>query len=181
MAKPPLRPPGRRGGSNKSMLTWAILLLLIAAAPSSVSPQSDSVQRIVAATQSIHPESSRRPQAGRSPAEIPLLKKDVTTVKFRSTDESAENHKLRPLAPAHDYRDVVRAPLVQPVESSSGLTSLHSARLLQDWEVENLILLATIDGTIHARDRKTGIERWSLGIPNSPMIETIHHKLIEVI
>lgn len=177
MAKPPLRPPGRRGGSNKSMLTWAILLLLIAAAHPQSLPQSDSVQRIIAATQSVRPESSRRPQAGRSPAEIPLLKNDVTTVKFRSTDESPENHKLHPLAPAHDYRDVVRAPLVQPVESSSGLTSLHSARLLQDWEVENLILLATIDGTIHARDRKTGIERWSLGIPNSPMIETIHHKL----
>lgn len=178
MAKPPLRPPsGRRGGSNKSMLTWTILLLLIAAAQSHSLPPSDSVQRIVAATQSLHPESSRHPQAGRSPAEIPLLKNDVTTLKFRSTDESPQNHKLHPLAPAHDYRDVVRAPLVQPVESSSGLTSLHSARLLQDWEVENLILLATIDGTIHARDRKTGIERWSLGIPNSPMIETIHHKL----
>lgn len=164
------------------MLTWAALLLLLIAAAQAQSQsqaltQSDSVQSIVAATQSLRSESSHHTRAGRSPAEIPLLKNDVTTVKFRSTDESSENHKLRPLAPAHDPRDVVRAPLVQPVESYSGLTSLHSARLLQDWEVENLILLATIDGTIHARDRKTGIERWSLGIPNSPMIETIHHKL----
>ncbi|KIX00304.1 uncharacterized protein Z518_10443 [Rhinocladiella mackenziei CBS 650.93] len=179
MAKPPLRPPRRRGGSkskSKSMLTWALLLLLIAAAHPQSIHQSDSVQRLVASTQSVRPESSRRPPAGRSPAEIPLLKNDVTTVKFRSTDENPENHKLRALAPAHDSSSAVRAPLVQSAESS-GLSALPSARLLQDWEVENIVLLATIDGTIHARDRKSGNERWSLGIPNSPMIETIHHKL----
>lgn len=157
------------------MLTWALLLLLIAAAHPQSVHQPESVQRLVASTQSVRPESSRRPQAGRSPAEIPLLKNDFTTVKFRSTDENPDNHKLRALAPAHDS-SAVRAPLVQSAESS-GLSALPSARLLQDWEVENIILLATIDGAIHARDRKTGNERWSLGIPNSPMIETIHHKL----
>ncbi|KAL2438985.1 Serine/threonine-protein kinase/endoribonuclease ireA [Exophiala dermatitidis] len=175
MARPPLRPPGRRGGS-KSMLTWALLLLLIAAAqPQSVHPP-ESVQRLVASTQSVRAESSRQPRAGRSPAEIPLLKDDITTVRFRSTDQDPSNHKLHALAPAHDSISAVRAPLVQSAESS-GLSALPSARLLQDWEVENIILLATIDGTIHARDRKTGNERWSLGIPNSPMIETIHHRL----
>lgn len=159
------------------MLTWAFLLLLIATAQPQSLRHSDHPQKLVASTQSLHPESSRRPQAGRSPAEIPLLKNDITTVKFRSTDENPENHKLRALAPAHDSSSAVRAPLVQSSESVNGLSALPSARLLQDWEVENIVLLATIDGTIHARDRKTGNERWSLGIPNSPMIETIHHKL----
>ncbi|EXJ78657.1 IRE protein kinase [Capronia coronata CBS 617.96] len=173
MAKPPLRPPGRRGGS-KTVLTWAFLLLLIAAVHPQSVPHHESVQRLVASTQSIRPDASRRPQAGRSPAEIPLLKNDIATVKFRSTDENPENHKLRALAPAHDSSSAVRAPLVQTAESSR-LSALPSARLLQDWEVENIIILATIDGTIHACDRKTGNERWSLGIPNSPMIETIHH------
>jgi serine/threonine-protein kinase/endoribonuclease IRE1 len=185
MAKPPLRPTaGRGGGSNanpKSMLTWAILLLLLATSQSQSVHQSDAPRRLVASTQSLRPESSRRPaRAGRSPAEIPLLKNDITTAKFYSTDEDTEHQKLRALAPAYDSLSgsAVRAPLVQQsIESPSrgGLSALPSARLLQDWEVENIVLLATIDGTIHARDRKTGNERWSLGIPNSPMIETIHH------
>ncbi|OAL33873.1 hypothetical protein AYO20_06884 [Fonsecaea nubica] len=183
MAKPPLRPPkGRRGGSKpKTVLTWAIFLLLIAAAHPQSLPPSDAPQRLVASTQSLRSDSSRpSAPAGRSPAEIPLLKNDITTVKFRSTDENPENHKLRALAPAHDSPSsgAVRAPLAQSDESfSQGLSALSSARLLQDWEVENIVLLATIDGTIHARDRKTGNERWSLGIPDSPMIQTIHHKL----
>ncbi|ETI26978.1 hypothetical protein G647_10077 [Cladophialophora carrionii CBS 160.54] len=185
MVKPPLRPaPGRGGGSNanpKSMLTWAVLFLLLAATQSQSLHQSDIPQRLVAATQSLRSESSRRPaRAGRSPAEISLLKNDITTARFYSTDEDTEHQKLRALAPAYDSLSgsAVRAPLVQQsIESSSpgGLSALPSARLLQDWEVENIVLLATIDGTIHARDRKTGNERWSLGIPNSPMIETIHH------
>lgn len=157
------------------MLTWAILLLLIATAQPQSLPPSDHIQRLVASTQSLSPESSRNPPPGRSPAEIPLLKDDITTVKFRSTDEQPDTRKFRALAPAYDSSSAVRAPLVQPAESS-GLSALPSARLLQDWEVENIVLLATIDGTIHARDRKTGNERWSLGIPNSPMIQTIHHK-----
>ena len=163
------------------MLTWAIILLFLAAAQTQSVRQSEITQRLVASTQALRSESSRRPtQAGRSPAEIPLLKNDITTVRFRSTDEDPNNHKLRALAPAYDSLSgsAVRAPLVQQsVESSpQGLSALPSARLLQDWEVENIVLLATIDGTIHARDRKTGNERWSLGIPNSPMIQTIHHK-----
>ncbi|KAK6376294.1 bifunctional endoribonuclease/protein kinase ire1 [Exophiala oligosperma] len=176
MAKPPPRPPGGRRGGPNTMLTWALILLLIAAAHPQSIHQPESVQRLVASTQSVRTEPSRRPQAGRSPAEIPLLKNDITTVKFRSTDENPQPPKLRALAPAYDSSSAVRAPLVQSAESS-GLSALPSARLLQDWEVENLVLLATIDGTIHALDRKTGAERWSLGIPDSPMIETIHHKL----
>ncbi|KAK7903766.1 bifunctional endoribonuclease/protein kinase ire1 [Exophiala xenobiotica] len=176
MAKPPLRPPGGRRGGSKTMLTWALLLLLIATAHPQSIHQPESIQRLVASTQSVRTEPSRRPQAGRSPAEIPLVKNDIRTVKFKSTDESLEHPKFRALAPAYDSSSAVRAPLVQSAESS-GLSALASARLLQDWEVENIVLLATIDGTIHALDRKTGRERWSLGIPNSPMIETIHHKL----
>ncbi|KAJ9606284.1 bifunctional endoribonuclease/protein kinase ire1 [Cladophialophora chaetospira] len=183
MAKPPLRLPGRGGG--RPMLTWALLLLLLAAAQS----QSQSVHlsevphRLVASTQSLRAEPSRRPtQAGRSPAEIPLRNNDITTIKFRPNNEDYEDlniNKLRALAPAYNSlsSSAVRAPLVQQSVESQGLSALPSARLLQDWEVENIVLLATVDGTIHARDRKTGNERWSLGIPNSPMIETIHHKL----
>ncbi|KAI1622261.1 endoplasmic reticulum to nucleus signaling IRE [Exophiala viscosa] len=176
MTKPPLRPPGGRRGGSKSMLTWALLFLIIAAARPQSIHHPESVQRLVASTPSVRSDSNRRPQPGRSPAEIPLLNHDISTVKFRSTDENIDNHKLRALAPAYDSNSAVRAPLVQSAESSR-LLALLSARLLQDWEVENIVLLATIDGNIHALDRTSGKERWSLGIPNSPMVETIHHKL----
>lgn len=168
------------------MLTWALLLLLLAAAQSQQSVHLSEVPRkLVASTQSLQSEPSRRPtQAGRSPAEIPLRNNDVTTIRFRTNNNEEYDdlsiNKLRALAPAYNSLSgsAVRAPLVQQsLESSPGLSALPSARLLQDWEVENIVLLATIDGTIHARDRKTGNERWSLGIPNSPMIETIHHKM----
>ncbi|MCJ1304391.1 bifunctional endoribonuclease/protein kinase ire1 [Hypocenomyce scalaris] len=58
---------------------------------------------------------------------------------------------------------------------SAGLSSLLNARSLQDWEVEDFILLATVDGSIHARDRKTGAPRWALEV-DRPMVETTYHR-----
>lgn len=69
----------------------------------------------------------------------------------------------------------VRVP--RPVRGSSkhaGISSPHSARSLQDWEVEDFILLATVDGSIHARDRKTGAPRWELEV-DRPMVETTYY------
>lgn len=76
-------------------------------------------------------------------------------------------------APAHDNR-AVRA--LHPVRGSgnAGLASPHNARSLQDWEVEDFVLLATVDGSIHARDRKTGAPRWELEVDKS-MVETEYH------
>ena len=76
-------------------------------------------------------------------------------------------------APADDNH-AVRA--LRPVRGSgkAGLTSPQHARSLQDWEVEDFILLATVDGSIHARDRKTGAPRWELEVDKS-MVETIYH------
>lgn len=69
----------------------------------------------------------------------------------------------------------VRAP--RPVRGSSkyaGISSPQSARSLQDWEVEDFVLLATVDGSIHARDRTTGIPRWELHV-DRPMVETTYY------
>lgn len=76
-------------------------------------------------------------------------------------------------APADDNHAV---GALHPVRGSgnAGLTSPHHARSLQDWEVEDFILLATVDGAIHARDRKTGAPRWELEVDKS-MVETIYH------
>ncbi|KAL9597417.1 MAG: hypothetical protein Q9219_005170 [cf. Caloplaca sp. 3 TL-2023] len=78
------------------------------------------------------------------------------------------------VAPAGHDR-VVRA--VHPARgsgSSAGISSPHIARSLQDWEVEDFVLLATVDGSIYARDRKTGAARWELQV-DEPMVKTIYH------
>lgn len=69
----------------------------------------------------------------------------------------------------------VRARPAQP-SPSAGLAPQLQARSLQDWEVEDFVLLATVDGTLHARDRKTGAPRWALELPSGPMVETIYHR-----
>ena len=68
----------------------------------------------------------------------------------------------------------VRAP--QPFRGSgkyAGISTPQSARSLQDWEVEDFVLLATVDGSIHARDRATGAPRWKLEL-DTPMVETTY-------
>ncbi|KAK8204354.1 bifunctional endoribonuclease/protein kinase ire1 [Zalaria obscura] len=73
---------------------------------------------------------------------------------------------------------MIRYQLNVPARSSApsaGLTSRHPARSLQDWQVEDIILLATVDGKIHARDRKTGAPRWELEA-DRPMVETTYHR-----
>ncbi|KAI9809914.1 MAG: hypothetical protein M1825_000347 [Sarcosagium campestre] len=86
-----------------------------------------------------------------------------------SDDASA----IATLAPA-SLDNAVRAPPVAFTGKTAGLSSLTHARSLQDWEVEDFILLATVDGTIWARDRKTGAGRWALEV-DRPMVETIYH------
>ena len=93
-----------------------------------------------------------------------------TTLNQRKTSADATN----PLALAGESR-AVRA--VQPARGSgkhAGLSTPLHARSLQDWEVEDFVLLATVDGSIHARDRKTGAPRWELEV-DKPMVETVYH------
>ncbi|KAF9770493.1 hypothetical protein IL306_011969 [Fusarium sp. DS 682] len=58
---------------------------------------------------------------------------------------------------------------------ASGLASPQIARSLKDWEVEDFVLLATVDGDLYANDRRTGKERWHLEVDH-PMVETKHHR-----
>ncbi|KAH7134021.1 hypothetical protein EDB81DRAFT_89502 [Dactylonectria macrodidyma] len=63
---------------------------------------------------------------------------------------------------------------------ASGLTSPQDARSLKDWEVEDFVLMATVDGDLYANDRRTGKERWHLEV-DQPMVETKHHRFNESI
>ncbi|TWU70682.1 bifunctional endoribonuclease/protein kinase ire1 [Metarhizium rileyi] len=68
----------------------------------------------------------------------------------------------------------VRAP--SPLRHQpSGLTTSQYARSLEDWEVEDFVLLATVDGDLYATDRKTGKQLWGLMV-DQPMVETIHYR-----
>lgn len=79
---------------------------------------------------------------------------------------------LATLAPAKP----VRAPPSRRHQPASGITAPQAVRSLEDWEVEDFVLLATVDGDLYANDRKTGRELWHLGV-EQPMIETKHHRL----
>jgi serine/threonine-protein kinase/endoribonuclease IRE1 len=161
------------GTAKKKVAFWALLAALTAAQYSNQdliderAPHSTSREN--------RAQQSRVPiSAGRSSAESALPKLETTYAKHRNTHTSNNDDFMSALAPAR-VDDVVRAPPARNGQPS-GLSSLPAARSLQDWEVEDFILVATIDGSLHALDRKNGKERWTLGNPESPMIETIHHR-----
>lgn len=94
---------------------------------------------------------------------------------LKDTDVNSNSPSaIATLAPA-GLDHAVRAPPARFTGKSAGLSSLLNARSLQDWEVEDFVLLATVDGTIHARDRKTGTARWALEV-DRPMVETTYHR-----
>lgn len=83
---------------------------------------------------------------------------------------------LATVSPAEDNNPAVRAPPAPWTSATSaGLTSRQPARSLQDWQVEDIMLLATVDGKLHARDRKTGAPKWVLETDRE-MVETVRHR-----
>jgi hypothetical protein len=56
------------------------------------------------------------------------------------------------------------------LSESSFVGSLAGTGTLDDWIVDDFILVSTVDGSLHALDRKTGLELWS--IPGEkPLVE----------
>ncbi|KAG5358600.1 Serine/threonine-protein kinase ppk4 [Yarrowia sp. B02] len=49
-------------------------------------------------------------------------------------------------------------------------SAIHTARALKEWELSDIILVATIDGGLYARDRATGTEVWSV-TGNGPLVK----------
>lgn len=100
-------------------------------------------------------------------------------------EESKKKHLFVPddasalatLAPAQAVR-APRSPRPHwPASSTvpaSGLASPQIVRSLEDWEVQDFVLLATVDGDLYASDRKTGTQRWHLEV-DQPMVQTTHH------
>jgi len=89
--------------------------------------------------------------------------------------QSSDVRALATLAPAGLQDRAVRAPPARSAGPSGGLSSRLPARSLQDWDVQDIVLLATVDGTIHARDRLTGGSLWTFEA-DRPMVETTYHQ-----
>ncbi|KAI9744073.1 MAG: bifunctional endoribonuclease/protein kinase ire1 [Claussenomyces sp. TS43310] len=186
------RPPGKGPVANSLLLACIFVLL----APWLVEAQQQQQQP--SAVRSKHESPHERPvnevlhalEATRLPhqsqqLETPLIpdgRKSTWSMrdddndnnnKNNNKDESHDASAIATLAPANP---AVRAP---PSRRSSietaGLSSPQITRSLADWEVEDFVLLATIDGKLYARDRKTGRERWTLEV-DKPMVETMHHR-----
>ncbi|KAI4185123.1 MAG: hypothetical protein LQ346_005977 [Caloplaca aetnensis] len=92
----------------------------------------------------------------------------------QSNPEQRASAVATTVAPADNERAVRAVRLARDSGPSAGISPSHIARSLQDWEVEDFVLLATVDGSIYARDRKTGAARWELQV-DRPMVETIYH------
>ena len=106
---------------------------------------------------------------------LDLDEADTPRRPFKNTAVTTDARAVPTLAPA-SLGYAVRAPPARQSGESAGLSSsLPHVRSLQDWEVEDLVLLATVDGTIHARDRNTGAERWALEV-DRPMVDVMEHR-----
>lgn len=157
------------GKLSISRLTTCLLLLPWVLAK----PQHDSIYESQSEDGQARDQSFSASSLGRYQDGSSLDGKQVRHVK-ESVIESNRESAIATLAPAANQ--AVRAPRpAQGTGKSAGLSSLLNARSLQDWEVENFILLATVDGSIYARDRNTGAARWALEV-DRPMVETIYHR-----
>jgi serine/threonine-protein kinase/endoribonuclease IRE1 len=98
------------------------------------------------------------------------------TLSVNNQQESKHKYDASAIATFAPANPAVRAPPARrPTTESAGLYSPQVARSLEDWEVEDFVLLATVDGKLYARDRKTGKERWTLEV-DKPIIETTYHR-----
>jgi len=161
------RPPGVAQVILPTIIAFLLILPLIA-----VSQQQE--QRYYGRSPYEGPLSDR--SLSSEPSRLRERQLETTTYRhFKETDVSSNSPSaIATLAPA-GLDHAVRAPPARFTGKSAGLSSLLNARSLQDWEVEDFVLLATVDGTIYARDRKTGAARWALEV-DRPMVETTYHR-----
>lgn len=66
-------------------------------------------------------------------------------------------------------------PDVANVLYQSRVGHVGNQRFIHDWEVEDYVLMSTVDGTLYATDRKLGVRRWEI-FSNDPMVLTTSHR-----
>ncbi|KAK4096554.1 hypothetical protein N658DRAFT_527669 [Parathielavia hyrcaniae] len=192
------RPPGHVAPQRKYLL--ALALILLPWLPLADAQQQHQHQRPPSATRHRSPAEHEQhaalnlaatPVTGQQAADTPRIHRRGEPPSA-DTSEDDEASRLRILARSnHHHRFIpddarahalapdlsVRAPPPSQYRDPSpgaGL-SQHVARSLEDWEVEDFVLLATVDGDLYASDRKTGQERWRFRADH-PMVETRHFR-----
>ncbi|KAI9640901.1 bifunctional endoribonuclease/protein kinase ire1 [Ciborinia camelliae] len=108
-----------------------------------------------------------------TPLSLPR-RKNTLSVNAGSHDNVDVSADSAPLAPSHLEKSSSLES--RNLQSAGWGSSQPSARDLQDWEVEDFVLMATVDGSVWARDRKTGKQKWRMQLPEVSMISTKHHK-----
>ncbi|KAI0850456.1 hypothetical protein F5Y00DRAFT_260752 [Daldinia vernicosa] len=119
------------------------------------------------------------PSKARNHHETPAVSRrnSVTTDKqrFRNVPFPNDASALATLAPAPSVRAPNSPRYLPSLLAGAGLSSPQTARSLEKWEVEDYILLATVDGHLYAVNRESGDERWHLQV-EQPIVETIHRR-----
>ncbi len=91
-------------------------------------------------------------------------------------DEIDHEHDVIPVKavapPAHELR--APSPRRSSILSNVGLP-LQTARSLDDWEVEDFVLMVDVTGKVHARERRSGKSRWVLDI-EKPILEAVYDR-----
>ena len=161
------------------VLTIWLIILVIAAAQQQLHEDDTTLRRRLREVV----EDGAEAASSSNPFEdsLPLVEKDLK--RRKKTDIFGINDKsVATLAPAR-VNQAVRAPPASSGEPA-GLSASHLlARSLQDWEVEDFVLLATLDGAVYAHDRRTGAYKWTMTYENAPMmapmVETFHYQQSE--
>jgi serine/threonine-protein kinase/endoribonuclease IRE1 len=103
----------------------------------------------------------------------PSLKDTVGDAEKRRPYTPLLSQNVRAVATKVPSAPAISAVRAHPARHAASGGLIPSARSLQDWEVEDFVLLATVDGHIHARDRYNGEGIWEL--TGKPMLETIYN------
>ncbi|KAF2280696.1 uncharacterized protein EI97DRAFT_5840 [Westerdykella ornata] len=164
---PRRRPPGAGPGFRKTTALIAILFVLPFV--TTAAQQQQHVPQHNASSASSSPDAylDANPPPN-SPTPPPSKRNPYTPLIVQNERAVATEVSSAPADRA------VRAPHARNAAAPSAGLTPKSARSLQDWEVEDFVLLATVDGKIHARDRYNGHEIWALDL-GQPMLETMYN------
>jgi serine/threonine-protein kinase/endoribonuclease IRE1 len=178
---PRRRPPGEGHVVNNIFLLAAAVLFLpwLVNAQQQQRPGSGVRQRQESPHESLEASPLHTLEATKVPpqqVETPLIaQRRKNTISINERDINNDASAIATLAPAGS---AVAAPSIKrPNTSSVGLSPPHDARSLKDWDVEDFVLLATVDGTLHARERKKGLKKWDLKLGGlEPMVQTTYYR-----
>ena len=167
---PRRRPPG--AGPALSAKFVALNLLLALPWLSTAAQQQQSTDRVHGRSPSergrvhtiLHPEHNDEPSLDG----LDTAAKQRAVTRIHAKDERAVG-TIVPSAPAYS---AVGAQYGQDAAGSGALTP--PGRSIEDWTIEDFMLLATVDGHIHARNRYNGMQIWELDV-GRPMLETIYN------